>query len=73
MLRAAGKRLDLPRRDRRPLSMPHGMRQPANPERSTLPPVFIATHNDRAVQRSIHDSHTEDRIDATEGDAMPTI
>jgi hypothetical protein len=27
----------------------------------------------RAVQRSIHDSHTEDRIDATEGDAMPTI
>jgi hypothetical protein len=53
--------------------MPHGMRQPANPERSTLPPVFIATHNDRAVQRSIHDSHTEDRIDATEGDAMPTI
>jgi hypothetical protein len=27
----------------------------------------------RAVQRSIHDSHIEDRIDATEGDAMPTI
>ena len=27
----------------------------------------------RAVQRSIHDSHSEDRTDAAEGDAMPTI
>jgi hypothetical protein len=35
-------------------------------------PVAPATST-RAVQRSIHDSHTEDRIDATEGDAMPTI
>jgi hypothetical protein len=27
----------------------------------------------RAVQRSIHDAHGEDRTDAAEGDAMPTI
>ena len=34
---------------------------------------LLPPDKDRAVQRSIHDSHTEDRIDATEGDAMPTI
>ena len=29
--------------------------------------------NSRAVQRSIHDTHTEDRSDAAKGDAMAPV
>ena len=37
------------------------------------PAAPVAVSAPRAVQRSIHDAHGEDCIDATESDAMPTI
>jgi 4-hydroxyacetophenone monooxygenase len=49
------------------------LNRPSIPPIAGLPLFHGPVFHTRAVQRSIHDSHTEDRINATEGDAMPTI